>query len=128
MTEFNLSLIWYFVIGLSVIFYVCLDGFDLGVGIMNFFTKKDTDRRIFLNAIGPVWDGNEVWLIIVGGALFAGFPDVYATLFSGFYDLCMLLLAGLIFRAVAIEFRSKRASLKWRLIWDLKKIPIGVFF
>jgi cytochrome d ubiquinol oxidase subunit II len=65
-----------------------------------------------------VWDGNEVWLVIVGGALFAGFPDVYATLFSGFYNLCMLLLTGLIFRAVAIEFRSKRESKRWRMIWD----------
>jgi cytochrome d ubiquinol oxidase subunit II len=65
-----------------------------------------------------VWDGNEVWLVIVGGALFAGFPTVYATLFSGFYDLCMILLAGLIFRAVAIEFRSKRESKRWRSLWD----------
>ncbi|MBS0604394.1 MAG: cytochrome d ubiquinol oxidase subunit II [Verrucomicrobia bacterium] len=118
MSEFTLSFIWYLVIGVAVIFYVALDGFDLGVGIMNFFTKKDDERRIFLNSIGPVWDGNEVWLVIVGGALFAGFPDVYATLFSGFYNLCMILLAGLIFRAVAIEFRSKRKSMKWRSIWD----------
>jgi cytochrome d ubiquinol oxidase subunit II len=117
-SESTLALVWYLVIGVSVIFYVCLDGFDLGVGIMNFFTGKDEERRIFLNAIGPVWDGNEVWLVIVGGALFAGFPDVYATLFSGFYNLCMILLAGLIFRAVAIEFRSKRESMRWRLIWD----------
>jgi cytochrome bd ubiquinol oxidase subunit II len=118
MNEFILSLLWYLIIGFSVAFYVILDGFDLGVGIMNFFTKQDRDRRVFLNAIGPVWDGNEVWLVIVGGALFAGFPDVYATLFSGFYNLCMLLLAALIFRAVAIEFRSKRESKRWRLIWD----------
>lgn len=118
MSEFTLSLLWYFIIGVCVIFYVALDGFDLGVGIMNFFTKKDEERRVFLNAIGPVWDGNEVWLVIVGGALFAGFPDVYATLFSGFYNLCMLLLAGLIFRAVAIEFRSKRESKRWRKTWD----------
>ncbi len=118
MSEFTLSFLWYLVIGASVIFYVALDGFDLGVGIMNFFTKEDAERRVFLNAIGPVWDGNEVWLVIVGGALFAGFPDVYATLFSGFYNLCMLLLAALIFRAVAIEFRSKRRSKKWRFTWD----------
>lgn len=118
MSEFTLSFIWYLVIGVCVIFYVALDGFDLGVGIMNFFTKKDQERRIFLNSIGPVWDGNEVWLVIVGGALFAGFPDVYATLFSGFYNFCMIFLAGLIFRAVAIEFRSKRESKNWRLIWD----------
>ncbi len=118
MSELTLSFIWYLVIGVCVIFYVALDGFDLGVGIMNFFTKKDEDRRIFLNSIGPVWDGNEVWLVIVGGGLFAGFPNVYATLFSGFYNLCMILLMGLIFRAVAIEFRSKRPSMRWRLTWD----------
>ncbi len=113
-----LALLWYLVIGVSAIFYVCLDGFDLGTGIMHFFTRKDEDRRMFLNAIGPVWDGNEVWLVIVGGALFAGFPDIYATLFSGFYDFVMVFLAGLIFRAVAIEFRSKRESLGWRYTWD----------
>lgn len=118
MSELTLALLWYFVIGMCVVFYVVLDGFDLGVGILHFFTRKDEDRRVFLNAIGPVWDGNEVWLVIVGGALFAGFPEVYATLFSGFYNLCMILLAGLIFRAVAIEFRSKRASMAWRYTWD----------
>jgi cytochrome d ubiquinol oxidase subunit II len=113
-----MALLWYFVVGISVVAYVALDGFDLGVGILNFFTKEDRERRIFLNAIGPVWDGNEVWLVIVGGALFAGFPDVYSTLFSGFYNLCMLLLAALIFRAVSIEFRSKRESHRWRRTWD----------
>lgn len=118
MSEFALSLMWYFVIGLSVLFYVVLDGFDLGVGMLHLFTRKDEDRRIFLNAIGPVWDGNEVWLVIVAGALFAGFPEAYATLFSGFYDLCMFLLAGLILRAVSIEFRSKAAASLWRFIWD----------
>jgi cytochrome bd ubiquinol oxidase subunit II len=118
MSEFTLSLLWYLVIGVCVIFYVALDGFDLGVGIMHFFTKKDEERRVFLNAIGPVWDGNEVWLVIVGGALFAGFPDVYATLFSGFYNFCMIFLAALIFRATAIEFRSKRKSRGWRFTWD----------
>jgi len=118
MNELSLQFFWYVIVGVSVFAYVALDGFDLGVGILNAFTKKDQDRRLFLNAIGPIWDGNEVWLVIVGGALFAGFPDVYATLFSGFYDLCMILLAGLIFRAVAIEFRSKRASKGWRSTWD----------
>ena len=113
-----LAHLWYFVVGISVVFYVVLDGFDLGVGCLHLLTKKDEERRIFLNAIGPVWDGNEVWLVIVGGALFAGFPDVYATLFSGFYDICMILLAGLIFRATAIEFRSKGPSRRWRSTWD----------
>lgn len=118
MSEMTLALLWYLIVGVSVFAYVALDGFDLGVGILNFFTKKDQDRRVFLNAIGPVWDGNEVWLVVVGGALFAGFPEVYATLFSGFYTLCMILIAGLIFRAVSIEFRSKRSSVFWRKVWD----------
>lgn len=109
---------WYLVVGLAMILYTLLDGFDLGVGILLPFTKKDQDRRIFLNAIGPVWDGNEVWLVIIIGALFAGFPNVYSALLSGFYNLIMLLLVGLIFRAAAIEFRSKLPSLKWRFFWD----------
>ncbi len=118
MNAFLLEHLWYFVIGFCVVAYTVLDGFDLGVGMLNFFVKKDEERRTFLNAIGPVWDGNEVWLVVLGGALFAGFPDVYASLFSGFYNLCMLLLAFLIFRAVAIEFRSKQPSMRWRHTWD----------
>jgi len=81
-------------------------------------TKSDKDRRLSINSIGPVWDGNEVWLITAGGALFAAFPDVYATVFSGFYSAFMLLLFVLIFRAVAIEFRSKQESKRWRAAWD----------
>jgi len=119
MSEHLLALLWYGVIGVSVVFYVALDGFDLGVGIMHFFTKKDEERRVFLNAIGPVWDGNEVWLVTGGGALFAAFPDVYATVFSGFYLAFVLLLFALIFRAVAIEFRSKRPERWWRQTWDV---------
>ena len=75
-----------------MIAYAVLDGFDLGVGALHLFTKKDEHRRIFLNAIGPVWDGNEVWLVIVVGAMFAGFPEAYATLFSSFYNFTMGLL------------------------------------
>jgi cytochrome d ubiquinol oxidase subunit II len=96
-----------------------LDGFDLGVGALHLFVKKDEDRRIFLNAIGPVWDGNEVWLVTGGGALFAAFPMAYATVFSGFYLAFMALLCGLIFRAVAIEFRSKESWGWWRQMWDI---------
>lgn len=116
---FTLDVFWYLIVGVSMIFYAVLDGFDLGVGMLHLFAKTDQDRRIFLNAIGPVWDGNEVWLVIVAGALFAGFPDVYATLLSSFYNLVMILLVGLIFRAVAIEFRSKHASSRWRSTWDV---------
>jgi len=113
-----LETLWYAVIGLSVLFYTVLDGFDLGVGILHLFARNDIQRRTFLNAIGPVWDGNEVWLVVVMGGLFAGFPNVYATIFSGFYTLLMFLIAGLMFRAVAIEFRSKQESKTWRKIWD----------
>jgi transposase InsO family protein len=83
------------------------------------FAKREEDRRVLLNAIGPVWDGNEVWLVTGGGALFAGFPDAYATVFSGFYIPFMLLLVSLIFRAVAIEFRGKVSSPMWRRMWDI---------
>lgn len=114
----SLEILWYAVIGFSIIFYIVLDGFDLGVGMLHLFARKDEERRLFLNAIGPVWDGNEVWLVVVGGALFAGFPNVYATLFSSFYTLSMILLCGLIFRVVAIEFRSKQPGRLWRSLWD----------
>jgi len=113
-----LQILWYCVVGAAIIFYVVLDGFDLGVGSLQLFGGKDENRRIFLNSIGPFWDGNEVWLIIITGGLFVGFPDVYAVVFSGFYTLFMLLLAGIIFRACAIEFRSKLPSMRWRNFWD----------
>lgn len=109
---------WYGVVAISVLFYALLDGFDLGVGMLHLSGKNDLQRRMFLNAIGPVWDGNEVWIVIVMGGLFAGFPGVYATVFSGFYTLLMFLIAGLMFRAAAIEFRSKREGKRWRSFWD----------
>ena len=112
------QVIWYAVIGISVIMYTVLDGFDLGVGCLHLFTRSDQERRLMLNAIGPVWDGNEVWLIIVFGAMFVGFPPVYATICSAFYFIIMILLMGLMIRAVAIEFRSKQESKGWRRFWD----------
>lgn len=115
---FDLNTIWFFLIGILLAGYAILDGFDLGVGALHLLVKEDLDRRILLNSIGPVWDGNEVWLVTGGGALFAAFPHVYATVFSGFYTAFMLLLFMLIFRAVAIEFRSKRPMLWWRKMWD----------
>lgn len=114
----DLQTTWFLLIGVLLTGYALLDGFDLGVGSLHLLAKNDTDRRIILNSIGPVWDGNEVWLLTGGGALFAAFPDVYATVFSGFYIAFMLLLALLIFRAVAIEFRSKEPGAKWRNLWD----------
>lgn len=119
MSLHTLQVLWYLVIAVSVVFYVMLDGFDLGVGILHLFVKEDHDRRTFLNAIGPVWDGNEVWLVVIIGALFAGFPDIYATVMTAFYTMTMIFLVGIIFRAVAIEFRSKQASIRWRRCWDV---------
>ncbi len=113
------NIIWYSIVGVLLMGYAILDGFDLGVGALHLFSKNDHDRRIFLNSIGPVWDGNEVWLITAGGALFAAFPEVYATAFSGFYLPFILLLVALIFRAVSIEFRSKEPSKRWRSSWDI---------
>lgn len=111
--------IWFLLVGVLLTGYALLDGFDLGVGALHLFAKGDYERRVMLNSIGPVWDGNEVWLITGGGALFAAFPDVYATVFSGFYTAFYLLLVALIFRAIAIEFRSKEKSVLWRKCWDV---------
>ena len=118
-THLDLNLIWFVLIGVLFSGYAMLDGFDLGVGALHLLTKTDKDRRIMINSIGPVWDGNEVWLVTGGGALFAAFPDVYATIASGFYLEVMLLLLSLIFRAVAIEFRSKVENAHWRQSWDI---------
>ncbi len=115
---FDLNTIWFFLILTLFAGYAILDGFDLGIGALHLFVKDDFERRVMINSIGPVWDGNEVWLVTGGGALFAAFPDVYATLFSGFYTVFMILLFMLIFRAVAIEFRSKQPMKWWRQIWD----------
>jgi len=115
----DLNSTWFIVIGALFTGYAMLDGFDLGVGALHLFTKTDEERRIMINAIGPVWDGNEVWLVTGGGALFAAFPNVYATVFSGFYLAFVLLLVALIFRAVAIEFRSKQPMPWWRRMWDI---------
>ena len=116
---FDLNTIWFLLIGALLSGYAILDGFDLGVGMVHLFVKGDKERRIMINSIGPVWDGNEVWLVTGGGALFAAFPHVYATVFSGFYNAFILLLFMLIFRAVAIEFRSKRPMHWWRQMWDV---------
>ncbi|GAA4851580.1 cytochrome d ubiquinol oxidase subunit II [Algivirga pacifica] len=118
------NVIWYLLVGILLVGYAILDGFDLGVGALHLLSKGDHNRRIVMNSIGPVWDGNEVWLITAGGALFAAFPHVYATAFSAFYLPFYLLLAALIFRAVAMEFRSKEPGELWRNTWD-KLFSIG---
>ena len=116
----SLQLFWFFAIGFFLTGYAILDGFDLGVGIMHLLvTRTDEERRLSMNSIGPLWDGNEVWLVVFGGALFAAFPEAYATVFSGFYLPFMLLLCAIIFRAVSLEFRSKSARRGWRLAWDV---------
>jgi cytochrome d ubiquinol oxidase subunit II len=115
----ELTTVWFLLVGTLLAGYAVLHGFDLGVGILHLLVDRDEDRRVFLNAIGPVWDGNEVWLVTGGGALFAAFPAVYAGVFSGFYPAMILLLFALIFRAVAIEFRSKQPMLWWRRAWDV---------
>ena len=114
----DLHVVWFILVGVLFTGYAMLDGFDLGVGVLHLLARSDRDRRLFLNSIGPVWDGNEVWLVTGGGALFAAFPEVYATAFSGFYLAFVLLLVALIFRAVAIEFRSKETMGWWRSMWD----------
>jgi len=114
----SLNTIWFILTGILFTGYAMLDGFDLGVGMLNLQGKSDTDRRLLYNAIGPVWDGNEVWLVTGGGVLFAAFPMVYAGVFSGFYIAFMLLLFAIILRAVAIEFRSKEPMKWWRRTWD----------
>ncbi len=115
-----LCIIWFIIINVLLIGYAILDGFDLGVGILHpFVAKTDRERRLVMNSIGPLWDGNEVWLVTFGGALFAMFPNAYASIFSAFYLPFVLLLFALIFRAVSLEFRSKRKSSFWRNFWDI---------
>src|SRR5210317_2578082 len=115
----TLCIIWFILEGVLLTGYALLDGFDLGVGILHpFVPRNDPERRISMNSIGPLWDGNEVWLVTFGGALFAAFPEADASVFSGFYTAFMLLLAALISRAVSMEFRSKMASPAWRRFWD----------
>jgi len=115
----ELTIVWFVLVGVLFTGFFFLEGFDYGVGmLLPFLGKNDVERRIIINSIGPVWDGNEVWMITAGGALFAAFPHVYATLFSGFYLALFLMLMALIVRAVGFEFRSKDESPVWRSTWD----------
>lgn len=115
----DLNTIWFILIAVLFSGYFFLEGFDYGVGILlPFIGKDDLSRRVIINTIGPHWDGNEVWLLTAGGASFAAFPNWYATLFSGFYIALLLMLAALIVRAVAFEYRSKEENPTWRKTWD----------
>ncbi len=115
----NLNILWFILIAVLFGGFFLLEGFDYGVGILlPFLGKDDEERRSIINTIGPVWDGNEVWLLTAGGATFAAFPQWYATMFSGFYLPLFLLLLALIVRGVAFEFRSKDEAPLWRKTWD----------
>ena len=115
----TLNALWFILIGVLFTGFFLLEGFDYGVGILQpFLGKKDEERRVIINTIGPVWDANEVWLLTAGGAMFAAFPNWYATLFSGFYLALLLMLVALIVRGVAFEFRSKDKNPRWRALWD----------
>ncbi len=115
----DLNTLWFILIGVLFSGFFLLEGFDYGVGILlPFVGKQDEERRLAINAIGPFWDGNEVWMLTAGGALFAAFPHWYATLFSGFYLALVLMLFALIVRGVAFEFRSQLVASRWRTTWD----------
>ncbi len=115
----TMQIIWFILVAVLFTGFFILEGFDFGVGILlPFMGKDDIERRTVINTIGPFWDGNEVWLITAGGAIFAAFPHWYATLFSGFYPALLLMLVALIFRGVAFEYRSKHESPAWRSFWD----------
>ena len=122
-----LQTLWFILIAVLWIGFFFLEGFDFGVGmLLPFLGKKDTERRAIINTIGPVWDGNEVWLITAGGAMFAAFPHWYATMFSGFYLALFLLVIGLILRGISFEYRSKDSNSAWRNRFD-SMIAIGSF-
>lgn len=116
----ELTTFWFGLIGVLWVGYLVLEGFDFGVGmLLPVLGRNDTERRLLINTIGPVWDGNEVWLLVAGGATFAAFPEWYATLFSGFYLPLLLILAALIIRGVAFEYRGKIDDPAWRKRWDV---------
>lgn len=120
----ELTTVWIILIAVLWAGYFMLEGFDFGVGmLLNVIGKNEGERRAIITTLGPVWDGNEVWLLVAGGATFAAFPEWYATLFSGFYLPLLLILVALIVRGVSFEYRSKRSSKTWRRRWD---IAIGV--
>ncbi|MGO9612153.1 MAG: cytochrome d ubiquinol oxidase subunit II [Dissulfurispiraceae bacterium] len=121
------NIIWFILWGVLWAVYFMVDGFDFGVGMLQSFVgKNDAERRVVINSIGPVWDGNEVWLITAGGATFAAFPTTYALMFSYLYSALLLILFALIFRGVAFEFRGKADSEGWKKGWDLA-IFLGSF-
>ena len=123
----ELTTVWFGLIAVLWIGYFCLEGFDFGVGmLLPVLGRDDRERRVLINTIGPVWDGNEVWVLVAGGATFAAFPEWYATLFSGFYLPLLLILVALIVRGLAFEYRAKRDEATWKARWDVA-IVVGSF-
>jgi cytochrome d ubiquinol oxidase subunit II len=115
----TLKVIWWLLLGVLLTGFAIMDGFDLGVGmLLPFIGRTDTERRVVINTVGPVWEGNQVWLILGGGAIFAAWPALYAASFSGFYPAMLLVLAALILRPVGFKFRSKMPGIRWRANWD----------
>ncbi len=122
-----LRLIWWFLLGVLLIGFAIMDGFDLGVASMlPYVGRSDTERRVVINTIGPVWEGNQVWLLLGGGAIFAAFAPLYALSFTGFYPAMLLILVALILRPVGFKFRSKVQDAKWRNIWDASLFIGGI--
>ncbi len=118
---------WFLLIAVLWVGYFILEGFDFGVGaLLPFVSRNEADRRAVLTTLGPVWDGNEVWLLVAGGATFAAFPEWYATLFSGFYLPLFLILVALIVRGVAFEYRSKYGKAQWRQRWDIAIVTASI--
>jgi len=116
---FTLKIIWWLFVGVLLIGFALLDGFDLGIGtLLPFVARNDNQRRVVINAIGPTWEGNQVWFITAGGALFAAWPLAYAVAFSGFYWALLLVLFALFFRPIGFEYRSKIQDPRWRTAWD----------
>ena len=123
----ELTTVWFALIAVLWIGYFCLEGFDFGVGmLLPVLGRRDVERRVLLNTIGPVWDGNEVWLLVAAGATFAAFPEWYATLFSGFYLPLLLVLVALILRNLGFEYRAKRPGQLWKARWD-RAIILGSY-
>ncbi len=115
----TLRFIWWLLIGVILVAFMVTDGFDMGVGcLLPLIARNDDERRVLINSVGAHWEGNQVWLILAGGALFAAWPRVYAAAFSGFYVAMILVLCALFFRPLAFDYRGKIANARWRALWD----------
>lgn len=124
----TMRLIWWLLLGVLLIGFAIMDGFDLGVGtLLPFAARTDEERRMLINLIGPTWEGNQVWLILGGGAIFAAWPALYAVSFSGFYLAMIAILLALILRPVGFKFRSKVENTTWRSTWDWALLSVASY-